>query len=260
MTRSCLQGLRNIIVFNWPYYAVALVLVAGLLLSSALAPSPWSKFLLAATVLVALPTLTSILTSTWIYDFSGLYRLRWLEDDNLPRVKAVLVLNAGFDEISDEIRALHPDADLLVVDFHDPVTTTEPSIERARRVQTGSDDVLAVKATDLPIADRSTDLAVAFMSAHEIRTTDLRVALFREVARGLAPHGRVFVVEHLRDLANFLAYSVGFRHFHSQKEWQRTFAGAGLAVRREFPHTPFVRVFVLGLEETEQCSSNFNCG
>jgi len=176
------------------------------------------------------------LTSLWIYDLSGLYGLRWLKDDKPPRIKAVLVLNAGFDEISDEIRAVHPDADLLVVDFHDPVTTTEPSIERARKVQTGSVDVLAVKATDL------------------------RVALFREVARGLAPHGRVFVVEHLRDLANFLAYSVGFRHFHSRREWQRTFAGAGLAVRRESAHTPFIRVFVLGREETGPCSSNFNCG
>jgi len=201
VTRSRFQGLRNIIVFNWPYYAVAVVLVSGLLLSSALAPSPWSGLLLTATVLVSLPILTSILTSLWIYDLSGLYGLGWLEDDKPPRIKAVLVLNAGFDEISDEIRAVHPDADLLVVDFHDPVTTTEPSIERARKVQTGSGDILAVKATDL------------------------------------------------RDLANFLAYSVGFRHFHSRREWQRTFAGAGLAVRREFAHTPFIRVFVLGLEE-----------
>ena len=96
MTRSRFQGLRNIIVFNWPYYAVAVVLVAGLWLSSALAPSPWSGFLLTATVLVALPTLTSILASIWIYDLSGLYGLRWLEDENPPRIKAVLVLNAGF--------------------------------------------------------------------------------------------------------------------------------------------------------------------
>ena len=39
---------------------------------------------------------------------------------------------------------------------------------------------------------------------------------FRELKRVLAPGGRVIVTEHLRDLANIAAYSIGAWHFHQR--------------------------------------------
>jgi hypothetical protein len=55
----------------------------------------------------------------------------------------------------------------------------------------------------------------------------------------------VVVTEHLRDPANFLAYTVGFLHFHSRQAWLDTFRAAGLRVEREVSITPFITSFFL---------------
>jgi hypothetical protein len=52
--------------------------------------------------------------------------------------------------------------------------------------------------------------------------------------------GRVVIVEHLRDLANFAAFGPGFVHFHSLATWRRAWESAALRLADEF-----VRVFVL---------------
>jgi len=83
------------------------------------------------------------------------------------------------------------------------------------------------------------------LSAHELRRHDDRVTLLRETARVVAPAGRIVVAEHLRDLANFLAFGPGFLHFHSAATWRRAFAGAGLIVEKRFRVTRFVAVYVL---------------
>jgi ubiquinone/menaquinone biosynthesis C-methylase UbiE len=61
------------------------------------------------------------------------------------------------------------------------------------------------------------------MSAHEIRDPEERETFFRELTRLLAAKGQVVVVEHLRDMANMLAYNVGAFHFHTRAEWLKAF-------------------------------------
>ena len=53
------------------------------------------------------------------------------------------------------------------------------------------------------------------------------------------------VVEHVRDVANFLAFGPGFLHFHSTGTWRRAWRSAGVHDVCQFRVTPFVRVFVL---------------
>jgi len=68
---------------------------------------------------------------------------------------------------------------------------------------------------------------------------------FKEIKRILRPDGKIFVTEHLRDLPNFLAYSIGFFHFHSKKSWLRTFTDAELHVQKQIKQTPFITTFIL---------------
>ena len=83
------------------------------------------------------------------------------------------------------------------------------------------------------------------VSAHEIRDENERVVFFEELKRSLKVNGKIVVTEHLRDVPNFLAYTIGFFHFHSKSSWMRTFRRANLKVLQEAKITPFLTTFVL---------------
>jgi SAM-dependent methyltransferase len=131
-----------------------------------------------------------------------------------------------------------------VLDHHAPMTTTESSLQRARQrpPQTWAE---AVPHDAWPLVDGGTDAVFAILAIHELREPAQLAAWFREARRCLAPGGRVVLVEHCRDLANFLAFGPGFRHFHAPRTWQRAWQTAGLGCREEFRITPFLRVSVL---------------
>ncbi|MDO7847732.1 class I SAM-dependent methyltransferase [Hymenobacter sp. M29] len=243
--RKPLQGLWNVVRFNWPLYLVAggaaLTLVAGWLAG----PAAWRPYAGLLLALALLPLLVSLLVTAYVYDFSGLYRFDWLFG-KVPVPATLLTLSAGFDEISAPLARQYPAAHLLAADFYDAARHTEPSIQRARRAYPPYPGILAVDTrAALPLAAGSIDLAVAFLAAHEIRDATERAAFFREIARVLAPAGTLVVTEHLRDPANFLAYTVGFLHFHSRRAWLETFRAAGLRVEREVKITPFITSFFL---------------
>ena len=243
--RKPLQGVGNVVRFNWPFYlgaGGAALALAGLWLAGPATLRPYAALLLA---LALLPLLLSLLITAFIYDFSGLYQFNWLPELE-PEPTALLTLSAGFDEISAPLAHKYPAASLLAVDFYDAARHTEPSILRARRAYPPYPGTRVVDTrTVLPLAAGSIDLAVTFLAAHEIRDATERAAFFREIARVLAPAGTVVVTEHLRDPANFLAYTVGFLHFHSRRAWLATFLAAGLRVERELKITPFITSFFL---------------
>jgi hypothetical protein len=148
------------------------------------------------------------------------------------------------DELTPILRTAFAESPGRAFDIYDPAAMTERSIARAR--QWAGAQAERADATRLPVVDRSMHAAVLPLSAHELRTHEGRCALLTDVRRALANDGRVLVVEHLRDLANFAAFGPGVLHFQSRRTWLRCFAGAGLAIHRELTITPFVRVFVLG--------------
>lgn len=238
------QGVGNVVRFNWPFYALALGLAAALALATTFgtaAARPWLGLALAA---LLLPVLSSLAATSWVYDLSPLYRLTWLPI--VPPGATLLSLSAGFDEISPELRRRYHPAQLFAADFYDPTRHTEASIARARRAYPPAADTVSVSTSaPLPWPSAAIDATFAFLAAHEIRDAAERAAFFRELGRVTCPEGFIAVTEHLRDWPNFLAYNIGFLHFHSRRAWLATFARAGLRVQQEVRLTPFVTTFIL---------------
>lgn len=241
------EGVRNIVRFNWHFYAAAagaaLVLAAGLALTPA--DSAWRLGGWLALLAVLLPTLVSLGVSWYVYDASGLYAFEWLPRLVGPPPRRLLNIHAGFDETSALLRQQFPAAELRVFDFYDPALHTEVSIRRARAAVAPYPGTEPVSPHALPLPAAATDWVLVLLAAHEIREPAQRVAFLREIRRVLAPGGRAVVVEHLRDPANFLAYTIGFLHFYSRATWQAAFRNAGLHLLQEQKLTPFLSAFIL---------------
>lgn len=243
--RKPLQGLWNVVRFNWHFYLLAGGAALGLMslwLAGPAGTRPYAGLLL---VLVLAPVLVSLLVTAYLYDFSGLYQFAWLPAADQPPA-TILTVSAGFDEASTPLAHRYPLARLLAIDFYDAARHTEVSIQRARRAYLPFPGTRMVDTrAPLPLPSGSIDLAVAFLAAHEIRDDAERTSFFAELSRVLAPNGVLVVVEHLRNPANFFAYTLGFLHFHSRRTWLHTFRAAGLWVGGEKRHTPFITLFYL---------------
>lgn len=253
------RGVRQIVRFNWPFYAlaVAALLVAPPAIARLPLPDPARIFLHAAAGLGGLWIATSLVASWIVYDRSPLMRWDWLPRALGFTPGAWINIHSGLDESTPALRALFGAEHGRVFDMFDPVAMTEPSIARARRggrhraCPAGTLDAReggppeSVDFHHLPLANGTIEAALLLLSAHELRTDQARLALFTELRRVLGPGGRVVVAEHLRNAANVLAFGPGALHFHSRRTWTRCFSRTRFDIHAEFPITPFVRVFVL---------------
>ncbi|MCH7226462.1 methyltransferase [Haloferula sp. A504] len=244
MNRSRFQGVRTVVRFNWPIYVAA---VAVLAVTATVAALPFPGLFRMAGTLAAAGALWFLLGSLgathWVYDRSDLYRWNWLRSLCPSGPFRLLVCHTGFDEVSAGLRATFPEARIEVLDHFDAGTMTEASIRRARALHPPPPATLAAPFDRWP--DIKADLILAPLAVHELRSVGERAAWFAEARRSLEPGGTIVVVEHLRDLPNFLAFGPGFVHFHTAAAWRRSWQQAGLGLERSFSLTPFLRVFVL---------------
>ncbi len=251
--RRPFQGVLNILRFNWHFFVLAGGGVAALALASATLEGAPRLVALGAFGLRGGSVLVSLLVSSYVYDFSGLYRLEWLtaetglEEPGGPGEPASRMANihAGFDETSALLRARYPAAAWTVMDFYDPAKHTEASISRARRAYPPSPEDLRVDTSELPISSSSMDAIFVVLAAHEIRDADERQAFFEELHRVLKPHGSIILVEHLRDWPNLLAYTAGAFHFVGRAAWLAAFENARLRVSETLAPNRFMACFVL---------------
>lgn len=245
--RGPYDGVLNIVRFNWPYFVLTEgAIVAGVMVATALAPSR-SAFLIALLTVVAMFGVAfSLLVSHIIYDRSDLYRFAWL-----PRalrgatIGQAVYCQTGFDDASLLLEQALGEVTWARLDHYDPARMTEASIRRARRVCPPPDGTVHAPFDAWPTATASVDLVVGMLAIHELRHLDERAAWFAEARRVLRPGGRVLIVEHVRDLANLVAFGPGVLHFHSPAQWAASWQRAGLRDHDTFTVTPWIRVFVL---------------
>jgi SAM-dependent methyltransferase len=251
---SPVRGLMQVLRFNWTRYLIgALGLAFGLLIFQSVDLPIWTRYLIVTTGAVAAWWLfASAAASYWIYDLSGMYLWRWLVPLLAEKPKRWVNIHAGFDDTTESLRAIFPVGSEKILDIYDSVWMTEPSLNRARA------SMKPVRGTEkaafdcLPINDSAADTVFLLFAAHEIRDSVGRQKLFGQLHRSLVPGGRVIIVEHLRDLMNFLAFGPGFRHFYSRREWLCLADGAGFQLEHEESATPFVGCFVFRKKSSAQ--------
>ncbi len=246
--RRPFQGVWNIVRFNWHFYVIFLLLLP--LIYFGLEVMVSGVVAIAGLVILVVPVLISLLVSFYVYDCSQLYEYRFLDEFDFNTSDTIVNINAGFDETSQAISDRFPEAKLEVFDFYNPERHTESSIKRARKAYPPFPGAKTIDTTDLPLQDQAVSGVFAIMSAHEIRDREERVMFLKEIRRVLSDEGRLLVVEHLRNIPNFLAYTIGAFHFFSKKDWRNCFNAAGLAIEKEIKITPFVSIFILSKNGT----------
>ena len=248
VNRRPFQGVWTVIRFNWHLHAIALS-AAAILLAGSLFLTDYAALVCAVTAALAVLTITISLLATWhAYDASGLYQPTWLAPE-LEDAHHAANIHAGFDETTGMLKSAFPHIDWHIFDFYDPAKHTEISIRRARKAHPPSPDTIGIETGRIPLPDASLDRVLLLLAAHEIRDRQERVCFFRELKRVLAPGGRVIVTEHLRDLPNIAAYSIGAWHFHPRAEWLATFHAAGWRVAREFRNNLLITTLILESDE-----------
>ena len=183
----------------------------------------------------------AVLTTWWVFGASARHRWDWV-GRAANRPNRWLNLTTGFDDSTPILRQ-QLGGQGRSLDVFDSAKDHEPALKRARDRFPPEGRPVSPTALDDEIEPASADAVLLLMSAHEAHGPD-RVELFRSAARALTPDGRLVVVEHLRDLANTLAFGRGAWHFSTRTEWLAVAEAAGLALTVETRLSPFVAGFV----------------
>jgi hypothetical protein len=243
--RTPFQGVYNIIRFNWHFYAIAGMSIVTLLILEIILENSAGWIFIFLSITIMSTSVISLLVSYYIYDASGLYSFIWIKEIVKENPKTIANVHAGFDETSSILKSMFPGSAIKVFDFYDPEKHTELSIERARRAYAPVEETIKITTGELPVAALSTDVIFNIFALHEIRNCSERLEFLKLQANVLTTDGRIIVVEHLRDLPNFLAYNLGFFHFIPEHEWSDNFSSANLSVVKKFKINPFITAFIL---------------
>jgi SAM-dependent methyltransferase len=242
--RKPFQGVLNILSFNRHYYFFGLLVLAALAISKLFINWPGYLFWIIVIAFIY-GLLMPLIVSAYVYDFSGYYKLKWLNPllNRQEPAKQIVNIHAGFDETSFILKDNFPEADIKVFDFYNAKRHTEPAIKRARKVSWTYPDTQVIASNSIPHPDSSADLVFLLSAAHEIRSHSEKIQFLKECYRICKPTGKIIMVEHLRDSPNFIAFSVGFTHFFSRSTWRNAFQSAGFSSFEETKFTPFMSVF-----------------
>lgn len=241
--RKPFQGITNIVRFNWHFYFLAMLFIA-ILWIVAFFNNNISNWLFSIAIIIITIILTSLIVSWYVYDYSNLYQLNWL-DKYMNESHDIVNINAGFDEFSALIEERFFKSSLTVFDFYDSLEQKEISIIRAQKAYPAFASTIKIPLKLLPLNEEACDVILLLFAAHEIRSDNTRADFFKELGNCLKPNGKIIVVEHLRNVVNFSAYTLGCFHFFALNKWMKTFRKAQLKLTTKDKITPFVTIFIL---------------
>jgi ubiquinone/menaquinone biosynthesis C-methylase UbiE len=241
--RKPFQGILNIIRFNWHFYVIAFIVIMCLEVLSGFFNAYLFFLIQFVSGIIILSIGSSLFVSYYVYDLSRLYELDWIKSNDEPL--KILNINAGFDETTDLLSFKFKNSEVLSYDFYDPEKHTEVSIKRARKAYPPSIDTVKFEASNLELKTASIDKVFLILSAHEIRNDNEKIIFLKAIKSVLKPNGEITVVEHLRDVPNFMAYNIGAFHFFSKSTWLNVFKSSGLTLVDERKHTSFISIFKL---------------
>lgn len=238
-------GVLHVVWFNYPTYLAAVVVIGAATAMFSIGSPPaivaalsWLGGLVTTWWLAA-----SITASAWVFRWSGVTRWNWLEASLGRAPMSFTNITAGFDDTTERLRRLFPDAVGTAIDIYDQADNHDGALHRARAAFPPPSASIR-PGIALPIADASQDAVLLLMSAHELDPDHDRPATFAEVTRVLRPGGHLVVVEFPRSVVNGLTFGPGAWHFESAATWRGAAGRAGLRRVQERSLTPFVRTFL----------------
>lgn len=242
--RTRFQGVTNIVRFNWHFFLAAVIASIVALFVSSFLPGLFASLAKIGALATLLTTTVSLVISWFIYDRSDLYSLNWMKEIKVQKSSAIVNINAGLDEISQILEEQNPAAEHIIWDFYDESKHTEVSIRRARKAFPPRPETKQIETGKLPLENETVDFVILFMAAHEIRNEEEREIFFAEIHRILKVGGKLVVTEHLRDIPNLAAYTLGAFHFYPLSTWRRTFRGGGFNDWTRQKENLFVSTFI----------------
>lgn len=244
MERKKFEGVQNVAKFNFPKYLLAtgIGIVGFVLLLNT--ENPILYFLAVFSQTTWILIFNSLFISYWIYDYSPLYKLEFLNSQVKKPTQKILNISSGFDEIGGVLKSKLPKSEIIDVDIFKALPQKERSIKLAKK-QNEKNPTLELESFKIPFDSNSIDVIVLFFAAHEIRDEEDRLNFFKELNRVLKSGGFMFITEHQRDLPNFLAYSFGFLHFYSNKLWMNLFRKTGFKISNQIRENPWVQTYKL---------------
>jgi SAM-dependent methyltransferase len=227
--RKPFQGLINIICFNWHQYLLAIL---AFWLLAQMEFMFFKLIALVGIVFVLYAIVASLLVSWYVYDATKLYewpRLPYNKKDELN----IANVSAGFDESYASLQEHFPLSTIDQLDFYDEDKHTEVSIKRARKMYPPHPSIKPIQTKQLTYNNEHFDYIFIIFAAHEIRSEAERITFFKELKRCLKPNGSIYVIEHIHDVPNTLAYTMGVFHFLTLNDWLSTFKRSGLQYERQ---------------------------
>ncbi len=243
--RKPLQGVTNIVKFNWHFYAFSIITLTVIFVADHFVCKQMNILTIIITSFIIFSIVVSLIVSFYVYDWSNLYQLSWLNKLDILANNQLVNIHAGFDETSQLLASKFPNVQLQVFDFYNPKLHTEISIKRARNAYPAYPNTISISTSFLPLEASSVDCIFLFFAAHEIRDDTERIYFFKQLQQSLKPSGKIVVTEHLRDIPNFMAYNIGYLHFLPQSCWIHTFQHADLQIISSQKINPFVTIFIL---------------